>query len=326
VTEAVARKRPFVGRPKKLARSGFTQTGFLGATSQFPVIGNSTLVVIVAIAVASIEVRKMSHSATFKEHYSRAINGTGGDRNVRSYNAAMDGEGDALKALNNVDGTIITVGPPNTVRIIHGLKDMGNTMSRPLSTILGHIGMGELAFVGIVNHVDALSSIEFDTPTEQEITACVTIEQIRALQGGGDTYEGTRVFIPIPFVQKAIIESGSTCPIRLILEVRKAYTEYVEKIGTEDPTIDEVDLHIEHLEKFLWGISKGEVAGTSLEIDPDDVEQQAFSRAYHSDRILQGGRVSFSGSAGSGAPLSGTTSGSTRRTGTTPNIGGGDRI
>ena len=177
------------GDPRNL-RDQLSQTRFLGATSQFPVIGISTLVVIVAIAVASIEVRKMLRSATFKEHYSRAINGTGGNRNVRSYNAAMDGEGEALKALNNVDGTIITVGPPNTVRIIHGLKDMGNTMNRPLSTIFGHVGMGELAFVGIVNHVDALSSIEFNMPTEQELTACTTIEQIRALQGGGISTKG----------------------------------------------------------------------------------------------------------------------------------------
>ncbi len=210
------------------------------------------------------------------------------------------------------------------VKIIHGLKDMGNNMIHPSSTIFGHIGIGKLAFFGILNHVEALLSIQFNMPTGQELTACINIEQLCDLQGDGSLYEGIRVFIPIPFFQKAIIESGSTCLIKLIFEVRKAYTEYYNKVGALDPTINEVDLHIERLEGFLWGIAKGEVDGTSFKVNPDDIEQQVFSRAHHNNRILQGGRVSSSGRS-DGGPLLSSSPGTTRRTGATPNVGSGDQ-
>jgi hypothetical protein len=105
---------------------------------------------------------------SFKEYYSQCSVGAGGNSNVGAFNKAMDvetNEMDAVKAFNNANGIMITVGAGRKVKFIHGMKDLGNTIIHPKSKICGHIGLNESAFVGIINHVDALTIVRFDTPT-----------------------------------------------------------------------------------------------------------------------------------------------------------------
>ena len=140
-----------------------------------------------------------------------------------AFNSAMDSETnftEKVRAFDNADGIMITVGPPNKAKIIHGMKDFGNTFIRPMNKVCGHIGMNDFAFIGTIDFVEALSPIQFDTPTRTEFGECITQAALRDLVqpdvSTGWGYDGTTVFFPIPFVQRALIRSGSSCPLELI--------------------------------------------------------------------------------------------------------------
>ena len=234
----------------------------------------------------------MPLATSFKEHYSRRDVGGEGNINVKAFNVAMDIETnniDAIKAFDNVDGIIITVGLPNKVKIIHGLKNFGNSFSRPKSKICGHIGLNEFAFVGTIDFVDALSLIQFDTPTRAEFEQSNTVSALKALKSPdvstGWAYEGIKVFFPIPFVQRALIRSGSTCPLELIFAAREGYTEFMDEVQEGDIIVDEINSHMEILESFLWGIHRGLIEGIRFDPDPDDIELRSFSLEYHSKRL-----------------------------------------
>jgi len=167
----------------------------------------------------------MTRSETFASHYINLDKGVGGDGNVRSFNSAMDPETnvrDAVRAFNNADGVILVPGPGKKIRIIHGLIDFGNNMSRPTSKVCGHIGMGETAFGGHIDYVKALSNIQFDTPMEREFQDATTKEALDGLQrpgatSKGGTYDGTKAFFLIPTAQRAVMKCQSTCPLNIIL-------------------------------------------------------------------------------------------------------------
>ena len=114
----------------------------------------------------------MPLTASFKKYYSHKDVGVGGDKFVKAFNIAMDSETnavDAVKAFNNADGIIITVGPQRKVKIIHGMKDFGNTITRPTSKICGHIGTNDFTFVGLNDYVEDLSFVQYDVPTRTEL-------------------------------------------------------------------------------------------------------------------------------------------------------------
>ena len=165
------------------------------------------------------------------------------------------------------------------------------------------MGMNDIAFVGLVDVDTALSLTTFDTPTWSELSSCTTELALRELQPGVNhgTYEGAFVFFLAPFVQRAVAQSGSTCPVKLIFKVREAYTNHI--IGLTPGIIDTIDAHVELFEQFCWDIQEGELTtGIIFSPDADDTELRLFSKGYHEDRIV--------------GPAVGTTT-------TTPGAGGG---
>ena len=135
----------------------------------------------------------MPRFSTFASHYTNLTTGVGGDGNVRSFNSAMDPETnvwDAARAFNNADGVILIAGPNKKIKIIHGLIDFGNRISRPTSKVCGHIGMGDTAFSGHLDYVKALSNIRFDVLTDKEFQAATTKEALHELQRPGATSKG----------------------------------------------------------------------------------------------------------------------------------------
>ncbi len=258
-------------------------------------------------------------AASFREHYSRAITGNVGDGNVDHFNAAMNPETDrreAAKAFNNADGSFFYA-QNGRLKTIHGLTDLGNSFIRRESKVGGHMGMNEIAFVGLVDVDMALSLTTFDTPTWSELSSCTTELALRELQPGVNhgTYEGAFIFFPAPFVQRAVAQSGSTCPVELIFKVREAYTNHI--IGKTPDIIDTIDAHVELFEQFCWGIQDGELhTDVIFSPDADDTELRNFSRRYHEDRIV-----------GPAAGMTTTTPGAGRGVGTTTTtpgaVGGG---
>ena len=250
-------------------------------------------------------------AASFKEHYSRATTGIIGDGNADRFNAAMNPETDrreAARAFNNADGSFFYA-RNGKLKIIHGLTDLGNSFTRRESKVGGHMGMNEIAFVGLVDVDVALTLTTFDTPTWNELSSCTTELALRELQPGvtHGTYEGAFVFFPAPFVQRAVVQSGSTCPVELIFKVREAYTNHIN--GLSPGIIDTIDAHVELFEQFCWAIQDGELdTGIIFSPDADDVELRNFSKKYHEDRIV--------GPAVGTTPAAGTTT-------MTPGAGGG---
>ena len=247
----------------------------------------------------------MPLATSFKEHFIRATTGTIGDGNVEHFNAAMNPETsrrEAAKAFNNAEGSFFYA-QNGKLKIIHGLTDFGNSFIRRESKVGGHTGMSDIAFVGLVDVDMALSLTSFDTPTGNEISNCTTELAIRELQPGDPhgTYEGAFVFFPAPFVQQAVIESGSTCPVELIFSVREKYREII--VGLTPSIIDTIDAHVEQFEQYCWGIQDGELNTDNIFIpQPDDTELRNFSKEYHASRIA--------------GPAGGSTT-------TTPGVGGG---
>ena len=86
------------------------------------------------------------------------------------------------EGINNADGIFFCAGPDNKLRIIHGVTDFGNNMIRPYSIVSGHMGMNGVAFVGLVDLVDALTITPFDTPTRDELAGCITRDALRGIQ------------------------------------------------------------------------------------------------------------------------------------------------
>ena len=247
----------------------------------------------------------MTLAASFKEYYSRPTTGAVGNNNVNGFNAAMNFETtrrEAAQAFNNADGTILYAGQDKKIKIIHGLKDLGNSIIRPESKIGGHMGLNGVAFVGHIDLVEALSLTTFNTPTDKELADCITIEALRELQLGDTTaqFEGPKVFLPAPFLQRAVIHSGSYCPMELIFKVREAYTEHIVNLDT--PLVDAIDAHVELFEQFCWGVHNGKIT-TNLIFTPDadDVELMSFSKEYHASRInSEGTTASIFGAAPTG--------------------------
>ena len=236
----------------------------------------------------------LAAAASFKEYFSLTTTGAGGDDNIEGFNAAMDPETDqrfAIKAFNNVDGCFFYAGPDNKLRIIHGLTDMGNTMVCPESRLGGHTGMTAIAFVGHVNFVEALTTVTLDTPTGVELGSCLTLAALQALQPGvhPEIFEGAKVFLPAPFVQRAVFQSGSPCPMELILKVREAHTEYINASSFSGDALEAVDAHIYLFEQFCWAVHNGRCrrnSGAIFTTDADDVELMSFSKEYHASRII----------------------------------------
>ena len=231
----------------------------------------------------------MTLAASFKEYYSRSTTGAGGNNNVDAFNDAMNAKTnprDAARAFNNADGSFFYAGQDKTLRIIHGLVDVGNTMSNPDSKVGGHMGMNALSFVGHVDVVEALSISTFDTPTVEELSGSITMEALKGLQPGVDpgSFVGPKVFLPAPFLQLAVVRSGVLCPIELIFKVREEYTEF---IGDKDPSLVEaIDAHVAFFEQFCWGVYNGKLTpGTIFTPDADDSDLISFSKTLHASRI-----------------------------------------
>ena len=237
----------------------------------------------------------MPRAATFAEYYSLPTTGMGGDGNVKNFNKAMDPEAnlwDAARAFNNADGVILLAGPGRKMKIIHGMVDFGNTISNPTSKVCGHTGMGDTAFCGRIDYVEALSNIYFDTPTDGEFQAATTKEALHGIQRPGaaslgDTYDGTKAFFVIPTAQRAIMQCKSTCPLDIILAAREAMVKLIDSLGQGDSqVIDELDIHLSNLIFFCWGVHNGLIPSEALfESDADDAQMNEFSRVYHRQRI-----------------------------------------
>lgn len=230
----------------------------------------------------------MTPAASFKEYYSRPTTGAGGDNNVDAFNDAMNSETDqrdAARAFNNADGTFFYA-YDKKIRVIHGLVEFGNTMSNPNSKVGGHMGMLTVAFIGLVDVVEALSISSFDTPKGEELSNCTTMAAFRELQpeDNAGSFVGPKVFFPAPFVQRAVVRSGSFCPTELIFKVREEYTEFI--VGKTPSDVESIDAHMSFFEQYLWGVLNGKfTSGTIFTPNADDIELSNFSTGYHASRI-----------------------------------------
>ena len=208
----------------------------------------------------------MTLAASFKEHYSRATTATSEDENVDHFNAAMNSETnrrEAAMTFNNADGSFFFA-QNGELKIIHGLTDMNNTFTRRESKVGGHMGMNEIAFAGRVVVDMALTLTTFDTSTGNELSSCITEAALGGLQPGvpHGTYEGASVFFAALFVQRAVIQKGSSCPIKIIFKVREEYTNHI--VGLNPGLVDVINAHVELLEQLCWGYHASRIHNPSV--------------------------------------------------------------
>ena len=129
--------------------------------------------------------------------------------------------------------------------------------------------MGRLTFVQTIDHTEVLSSISFEIQKSEIITACNTMDELSKLTSppaqtrgrrgsnhneGIESFSCTKAFVPIPFIQRDLIESGATCPLKLILKGCEAYSEHYTTLVADDPIIEYINSHMEFLKKWLMGV------------------------------------------------------------------------
>ena len=90
---------------------------------------------------------------------------------------------------------------------------------------------------------------------------------------------------PDSFIQRALIESGATCPLKLILKGGEAYSAHYTTLMVNNPVIKEVDSHMKLLKKWLMEVHFGKVPSSNFDANPDDIKLLEFSKSYHQAHI-----------------------------------------
>ncbi len=131
-----------------------------------------------------------------------------------------------------------------------------------------------------------------NTPTLEELAACITAQNVRDLplpdndpdEDGVFSYKGSNTLLPAPWLRDTLMNAGTDCPFELIPMVIIAAKAYDDL----HPDLDELSKASVHAEDFCcwaWGAGANRVKETKLNINADDGELEAYRLTRHLDCI-----------------------------------------
>ena len=97
------------------------------------------------------------------------------------------------------------------VKLIYGLHNFGNTLLCLENKIGGFFGMENKAFVGVANHVNAISQLTIKVPSQEDISTYNNIDEPFSLARKKPTnvLNTCNAVFPIPLLKTAIIVNES---------------------------------------------------------------------------------------------------------------------
>jgi len=171
--------------------------------------------------------------SNWRDYFMNHPNTNAGNDNMTAFTAALAME------LNNDKRVTALVEEINTVilavaadadkkiLIIHSPKRFGGTRSRTTDKIVCLTGLGAEAQRIIINEATAIKACKIKTPTFGAIRGCALDTGITSLRSSSSvTFEGSAVFLPVPWLHTAILSADTRDPIEIILAAIPAQAQF----------------------------------------------------------------------------------------------------
>jgi hypothetical protein len=237
----------------------------------------------------------MPLSPSWKQHFLQGLEplNTIGNNNVANFtkamahNAAMDTKMTYLSEEHNL---ILVADNKKQVVILCNLKNYSGTILQPVNKVVALLGLGPNAHVVAL---DAATAIAAQNKYTQSMADIITAD-IATLRNfcppnrrGKTNYNGLAMFIPTPFIRKAILEAVTPCPYELIQAVIAAHAAIIATWeGTED--FDEAP-YLNHRNNFLmWCLAVGQesIPECRYHVLPDKEALNRHKTNAHRDYII----------------------------------------
>ena len=175
-----------------------------------------------------------------------------------------------IKALTEeMDSLDILSNSMRSLTIVHSVKNLGGTRSRPTNKIVALQGLGRETAQMIIDHASAVAANKVTTPNPDKIIECKTVEELEALQisGNGSTRSALDYmssFFLNPYETEIAMKAKATNCFELILALcnstsEKSYGMDADDAENEDKS-DETLLHSKSLLHFFWAVGKGHIS------------------------------------------------------------------
>ena len=230
-------------------------------------------------------------SNTWKQFFLSHPENEQGNSNMGAFSIALKAGNSKIEKLSALteEGTVFVAADSDMqIALFHHPKNLGGTRSRATDKIVSLVGFGSETTCVQINEKIALLDCNTVTPTLDELSACETKEDVKALeipdQNGMVTFPGSAVFIPCPWLRNFLISSECVDPFELIpavyAEARK-FDDEAEAAGT----ISAVN-HAEDFSLFLYGVGAGSIPETRYKVIPGDGELKEYQKQLHQKFIL----------------------------------------
>ena len=232
----------------------------------------------------------------------------GGNRNLQAFSNILSSDATHAAKLQSlieeIDTVILAADGSNNIMIMHSLKNLGGTRSRPENKVVGMLGMGSQAISVLINLNSAFADCNIVVPTVQQLAECETAQDVADIPAPTATgligFEGSAIFIPGPVLRNAILTANTTNPSKLIPIVSAAARAFdLAHANAENMRGNAVN-HADDLLAWLYGVHVGSITETRYSVLPDDQDIALFNTEQHRACISQEGAVEFAAAGGSG--------------------------
>ena len=162
-------------------------------------------------------------SNTWKQFFLSHPENEQGNSNMGAFSIALKAGNSKIEKLSALteEGTVfVAADSDKQIVLFHHPKNLGGTRSRTTDKIVCLVGFGSETTCVQINEKIALLDCNTVTPTLDELSACETKEDVKALeipdQNGMVTFPGSAVFIPCPWLRNFLISSECVDPFELI--------------------------------------------------------------------------------------------------------------
>jgi hypothetical protein len=157
-----------------------------------------------------------------------------GNRNLQaSGDSLSSGASNAEKLrslVEEIDTVHLAADASRNVMILHSPKNLGGTRTRPDKKVSCMLGLGSQAVCILVNLNTALAKCNIFVPMVQELSICVTAQDVSNIPVPGEIgmvgFVGSAIFIPGPVLRNAILTSNTKDLFELIPLITKIAGEF----------------------------------------------------------------------------------------------------
>ena len=186
-----------------------------------------------------------------------------------------------------MDEVIAFVDGESRIQLVHGVKNLGGTTSRPNNKIVGIIGMRNQGICVELKEETMVTDVKFDAPSLLAYRNCVSTQELKNLTpDGGGSFKGSSAFIMAPFLRTAVLKAETNEPLELIPIVIHAAEEFDRENAVLNEDYGSAINHAEVFADWLWGISRNLVGETRFFLRPEVAKIYGYSVIRHQECIM----------------------------------------